>query len=279
MALVFAPAVVIIARLVRGGGSGTGVGIFNSAYDVGGILALFLWGVIASSTGWRPSLELSGALGVLSGFLVLVAAPADEQRPQFRVRADQFWRVVADKRLITIAVGMLAVGVGNGLISSFMEYYLVGVFKVGAAEAGLIASMVVIAPIFSALYAGRTYDRSKSAKKLMILSNIGGSAALAVCAVPSIASAIVCSVFGGLTTGLGLTVGFAAAKDLHTAEREYDGLAVAWVNCISLSGAVFPPVVFSYFAVANGYPYAWLAGALLTAVLAAPLLALNEKKA
>ena len=181
-------------------------------------------------------------------------------------------------RLIIIAVGMMAGSVGNGLISSFMEYYLVGAFRVGAAEAGAITSMIVAVPIFSALYAGRIYDRSRRTRALMLASNAGGMLALAVCAVPSVSAALFTTVVGGLVSGFVFTVGFAAAKDIHTADKEYDGLAIAWVNCISLFGAVFPPLIFSYFAAAAGYAFAWLAGVALTAVLTAPLLFLRTTR-
>jgi len=79
MAFVFAPGVVIIARLLRGGKSGMGVGLYNSAYDVGGVLALFGWVVVAGVTGWRSSLALSGGLGVVSGILTLLSFPGTKR--------------------------------------------------------------------------------------------------------------------------------------------------------------------------------------------------------
>ncbi|MDV3244878.1 MAG: MFS transporter, partial [Nitrososphaerales archaeon] len=161
MAFVFAPAVVIIARLLREGRSGLGVGLFNSAFNVGGIFALFLWGVIAGLTGWRLSVELSGGLGVVSGLLVMTTVPVDEANLEFRVRGQQLRKVLADSRLIIIGLGMLGVSAGNGLASSFMVYYLIGVFGLSAAQAGIIASMLVAVPIFSAVYAGHVYDRMK----------------------------------------------------------------------------------------------------------------------
>ena len=53
MAFVFAPGVVMVTRLLRGGKSGMGVGLFNSAFDIGGIIAIFGWVVIATAIGWR----------------------------------------------------------------------------------------------------------------------------------------------------------------------------------------------------------------------------------
>ncbi len=278
MALVFAPAIVIISRLLRQGRSGIGVGLFNSASNVGGILALSLWGVIAATTGWRPSVELSGGLGIASGLLVMLTAPADEKRLEFKVRAEQLRKVIADPRVIIFGVSMVAGAVCGNLISTFMEYYLIGTFGVGMAYAGIMASMVMAIPIFSSLYAGRMYDRTRRPKVLMLATSVGGIVALVVCAYPSVAAALACTLVGGVVSGFASTVGFAAAKDYHRAEREYDGLAVAWVNCISLSGSVFLLVIFSYVADQKGYPYAWLTGAVLTAVLTVPLLFLSERR-
>ncbi len=276
MAFVFAPAVVIIARLLREGRSGLGVGLFNSAYNVGGIFALFLWGVIAGLTGWRLSVELSGGLGVVSGLLVMTTVPMDETNLEFRVRGQQLRKVLADSRLIIIGLGMLGVSIGNGLVSSFMEYYLIGVFGLSAAQAGIIASMLVAVPIFSAVYAGHVYDRMKRPRLLMLMSNVLMAGSLALAAFPSVLAALACTLLGGLISGVGLTVGFAAAKDFHGADKEYDGLAVAWVNCISLFGAFFPPLVFSYVASLSGYSSAWAIGALMTLAFAVPLVFLKE---
>lgn len=279
MAFVFAPAVIIIARLLTDRRSGLGIGLFNSVYDVGGILALFLWAVIAGVTGWRPSVELSGGLGIISGLVLLPTVPADKPSAEFRFAGSELWKVLADRRILIVGLGMLGVDVGNVIVSSFMEYYLIGVFGIPTASAGLIASLVVAVPIFTAVYAGRTYDRIKRPRFLMLLSNSVLAASLLLAAFPSVAAAVVCTFFSGLFSGFGFTVGFAAAKDLNRAPREYDSLAVAWVNCISLFGAFVPPLVFSYSVAASGYPAAWALAAGMTVLLAVPLLFLKEIRA
>jgi MFS family permease len=171
------------------------------------------------------------------------------------------------------------VDVGNVIVSSFMEYYLIGVFRLPTAAAGLIASMIVAMPIFTAIYAGRTYDRMKRPRFLMLLSNVVLAASLVLAALPSVATALVCTILSGLFSGFGFTVGFAAAKDFNTAPKEYDSLAVAWVNCISLFGAFVPPLVFSYSVAASGYPAAWLIAAFMTLLLTVPLFFLREIRA
>ncbi len=279
MAFVFAPAIIIIARLLTDRRSGLGIGMFNSMFDVGGIFALFLWAVIAGITGWRPSVELSGGLGILSGLALLPAVPADPPNLKFKFAGSELKKVLSDSRLLIIGLGMLAVDVGNVIVSSFMEYYLIAVFGLSSATAGTVASLIVAIPIFTAIYAGRTYDRMKRPRLLMLSSNVVLAASLVLAAFPSVTAAIVCTALSGLFSGFGFTVGFAAAKDYNRAPREYDSLAVAWVNCISLFGAFVPPLVFSFAVDSSGYPAAWMVAAVMTLVLTVPLLFLRETRA
>lgn len=277
MAFVFAPAVIIIARLLTERRSGLGIGLFNSMFDVGGIFALFLWAVIAEVVGWRPSVELSGGLGILSGLLLLPMLPSDPADAEFGVSRSALWQVLSDSRILIIGLAMLGVGVGNVIVSSFMEYYLIGEFGLSTAVAGLIASMVVAVPIFTSIYAGRTYDRTKRPRLLMLVSNGVLAASLVITAIPSVGAGLLGTLLSGLFSGFGFTVGFAAAKDFNRAPKEYDSLAVAWVNSISLFGAFVPPLVFSYTAAASGYSTAWLVAALMTVLLTVPLFFLKEK--
>ncbi|OLD01922.1 MAG: hypothetical protein AUJ07_10290 [Crenarchaeota archaeon 13_1_40CM_3_53_5] len=101
MALVFAPSVVLATRFL-GGKSGTGVGLINSAFDVGGLFGLFGWILLASVTGWRPSLALSGGLGVFTGLLVVALVPKDGENVRFRFDAGQLGRILRERNLILI---------------------------------------------------------------------------------------------------------------------------------------------------------------------------------
>ena len=99
---------------------------------------------------------------------------------------------------------------------------------------------------------------------------------MVVIALNSVLAALVGTVLCGVMSGFGLTVGFAAAKNFSTAPEEYDSLAVAWVNFISLFGAFFPPLVFSYAVNLSGYPTAWVAGAVMNAICMVPLFFLRD---
>src|SRR2546422_8586479 len=101
MALVFAPSVVLTTRFL-GGKSSTSVGLINSAFDIGGLFGLFGWILLASVTGWRPSLALSGGLGVFTGLLVVALVPRDGENVRFRFDAGQLGRILRERNLILI---------------------------------------------------------------------------------------------------------------------------------------------------------------------------------
>src|SRR2546423_12809507 len=148
MALVFAPSVVLMTRLL-GGKSGTGVGLINSAFDIGGLFGLFGWILLASVTGWRSTLVLSGGLGLLTGVLVISLVPKDGENGQFRFSTGQLGKILSDRNLIVLGLGSLGSNLGSVLISSFMAYYLWAGLGEGVAIEGLVAARVVVCPFES----------------------------------------------------------------------------------------------------------------------------------
>ncbi len=275
MAFVFAPAVVLATRFLRGK-SGTGVGLINSAFDVGGLLGLFGWILIASVSGWRPSLVLSGGLGVLTGLLVIALVPKDEENVQFRFSLGKLVPILRNRNLILLGLGSLGSNLGSVLISSFMAYYLQASLGEPAAIAGFVAAMIVVLPIYTSLWGGRLYDRLRRPRRLLILSSLGMAGALLVSGAPIPSAAAAGAVLGGIVIGPASTIAFAAARDLSRVQREYEGLTVAWVNSISLTGSFWPPLVFSHLAKTLGYSAAWLGSAGLCLLLLIPLLFLIE---
>ena len=275
MALVFAPSVVIMTRFL-GGKSGTGVGLINSAFDIGGLLGLFGWILLASVTGWRSTLVLSGGLGLLTGLLVVALIPRDEKNLQFRFFTSKLVKILTDRNLIVLGLGSLGANLGSVLISSFMAYYLQASLGETAAIAGIVAAMIVVLPIYTSIWGGRVYDRSKRPRRLLIFSGLGMTAAMLVSAAPILPAAAAGAILGGIAVGPASTINFAAAKDLTRVEKEYEGLTISWVNSISLTGSFWPPLIFSYFARSFNYSAAWIAGAAMCFLFLIPLYFLRD---
>lgn len=275
MALVFAPSVVLMTKILRGK-SGTSVGLINSAFDIGGLFGLFGWILLASVTGWRSTLVLSGSLGLLTGLLVITLVPKDGENDQFRFSALKLRRILSDRNLIILGLGSLGSNLGSVLISSFMAYYLQASLGETAAIAGIVAAMIVVLPTYTSLWGGRLYDRTRKPRRLLILSGLGMTTGLLVAAAPTLSAATAGAVVGGIAIGPASTINFAAAKDLSRVEKEYEGLTISWVNSISLTGSFWPPLVFSYFARSFNYSVAWIAGAAMCFLLLVPLFFLRE---
>src|SRR5918911_233153 len=75
MAFFFSSGVTLIARYSGPRHSGFSIGLMNSAHSVGGILGIFVWIIVAQMVGWRLSLVLSGAIGILTAIMMIVVIP------------------------------------------------------------------------------------------------------------------------------------------------------------------------------------------------------------
>ena len=277
MAFVFAPGVVIVSRLLRGGKSGLGVGLFNSAYDVGGLLAIFGWIVIATAVGWRPSLALSGILGVITGVLVFAFVPGDDSGQEFRVDRKALSAILSNRQILLLGLGVFGFSIGNTLISGFMVYYLKSSLSVEGTVAGLVTSLITVIPIFTAIWGGRVYDTISKHRVIMMVAMLGSAGALAVNGLNSLYAAVVSSALGGVVSGIGFTFAFAGARDFNRSGPEYDSLAIAWVNSIQLTGSFFPPILFSYIVENLGYSQAWIWSAVISLCFLFPVFLMVEK--
>lgn len=276
MAFVFAPGVVIVTRLLKGGKSGMGVGLFNSAFDIGGLLAIFGWVVVATVTGWRPSLALSGGLYLVTGLLVLAFLPRDDASEEFAIKKEPLFAVLWDRQIVLLGLGVLGFSIGNTLITGFMVFYLERSLSVAGTIAGLTTSLITVIPIFTSIWGGRVYDTVSKHRVLMVVAMLGSAASLAIAGVGSIYAAAAAAVIGGVVSGFGFTFAFAGARDFNRSGKEYESLAISWVNSIQLTGEFFPPLFFSYVTEQLGYSQAWLWSAVLTIAFIVPVLLMVE---
>jgi MFS family permease len=167
---------------------------------------------------------------------------------------------------------MLGLQVGSTVYSSFMAYYLESVAHMGVGEAGTIASLASLFALASAPFSGRLFDRYGNAKHLLLSSGVLMAFGVGVAFLGTVYSAILSGIMVGLASGAGFTFGFSAARASNRLDKEYETLAVSWVNSISLSGDFVPPLLYSYVAVQYGYSPAWLFMAALAFVLIIPVL-------
>ncbi|MDG6939857.1 MAG: MFS transporter [Nitrososphaerota archaeon] len=276
MAMVYAPAVTLVAKYSKTGSEGMGIGLYNAAYSAGGVVAGFGWITIADALGWRGSLFLSGTAGLLTAALVIVFTPADEAKEGFRVRREDLLQALLNRTLLLYILGTGVVYVGLNLVSAFMIFYLEKALRIAPALAGLIGTMYLAVSVLSSPLAGRIYDRVRNPALLLFVGGTLMSSGILLVAVNNTYSAIAGLFMVGLATGVGTTVGYAAARETNTAG--YETLAVSWTNALVLSSGFFAPPAFSFVVIQSSYAAAWTAIGTATLLLSALVYLLNRKR-
>ena len=276
MALFFGPGVTLVARTFRQESQGFGVGTFQSAFYIGGALGLFAWSVLAEVTGWRASLAISGALGVLGALLLFSNVPKDELSEDFVIKKTDLRKILSDKWLLLLSLELFGFGSGTILINTFMVYYLEQSFKLAPAFAGVIGSLAPLCAIFASPLCGVLYDKTRKARLLLFVLGVALAIAIAMVAIGNVDYATGSAILAGLASG-SFTVGYLAAREGNTATAEYESLSVSWVNTIQMLAGFWSPVAFSLLVLSFGYASSWFVGAVYTFLLISVILLAKDK--
>jgi MFS family permease len=263
MGLFFGPGVTLVARSFSRESQGFGVGTFQSAFYIGGVLGLFGWSVLADSAGWRFSLITSGALGLLGCVLLFLRVREDEGRSGFIVRTSELRSVLSNRWLVLLSLELFGFGSGTFLINGFMVYYLEQSLRLSPSLAGIIGSLVPLCAIITSPLCGMLYSRVKKARLLLFSLGLILAGAMALISVGNVESAIVSSIAAGVGSG-SFTVGYLAARDHMAGSAQYESLAVSWVNTIQMLAGFWSPVMFSLLVLSFGYSFSWLVGGVYT---------------
>lgn len=271
MSFVFAPGVILISRTVQKGSEGFAIGLYNSAFYLGGVVGLFGWAAVGEFAGWRASLLLSGVLGLISAVTLVVTLPKDVRRSEFRVRLPSLRKILLDRWLVTVSITLLAIGVGSTLFSSFVPYYAHQELGIQSSLAGALGGVALMFAFMSSPLAGRIYDTFLDIRRLLLYSGLLMAVGISLSYFFSVFATLISGILVGIASA-GFTFGFSSARASNRLEPEYETLAVSWVNSVSLFGDFLPPLIFSAVVVGYGYSLAWLVGGTLTLVLLLPIL-------
>jgi MFS family permease len=305
MAFFFGPSVTLITRYLGRRSEGLAVGLLNSAHSVGGIMGLFAWVIIAEIIGWRQSLLVSGGLGLISSLLLIVLLPRKEEEQEsgrgFEIKVSDICRVLFDKSLLRFGLVLLGAQIAWGLTLTFVVFYLEDYLKINSSMSGLVGSLSLIFALVAAPVFGRIYDRIRNIKKLLFVCGLAMSSSIA--AISSVITntstavyiVVISTVLVGIFSAGVFTIAYAAAKEAYRIRRrneanverrrtitplqsEYDTLAISWVNGLSLFGAFWVPIIFSFIVHYLGYPIAWLLGGIFSLLFILPTLGIKTFK-
>lgn len=291
MAFFFSSGVVLIANYASRNSPGFSIGLMNAAHSVGGVIGILGWIIIAIAIGWRQSLILGGAIGLVTALLMVLTIPRTRTEntcgtsDRSPLTGSHVYKVLTSQPLIALGMALTGIQAAWALTLTFIVVYMRGL---GAflEIIGIIASVALISAIVSAPLIGRIYDRVlKDARKVLLICGIAislATASISTAALPVIVAAVIVI---GFFAGGAFTVAYAKARRMPVKGLQLDGngpnigaLNVAWVNGLSLLGVLWMPVAFSYAAqYGGGYHAAWIIAAVITALFATiPLLRVEK---
>jgi len=273
LALMFTPGVSLVASYYPHGSEGFGVGVYDSFSLTGGIFAYIGDTLLASSFGWRATLELDAAAGFVVGLAFFIIIPREKVREDFRIHVPKIRNVLLDNWLLTVGFSLLGLEFASALVGNFMVYFLSSGLKESALFAGIVGSVLPAAGVASSAYFGRIFDRTKKAKLLIVSLGALSAAGLAVSALNTLSGSVLSTLMVGYFSSAGFIVCIAAARKLSEKhEMEYEVLGVSWVITLSLFGSFFGPIFFSFAVISFGYASAWIFSGLISLGFFAPLL-------
>jgi MFS family permease len=220
-----------------------------------------------------------------------------------QIRISDIRKVLFDKSLFAFGLVLLGAQIAWGLPLTFIVFYLEDYLKVNSSTAGLIAGLGLISGVVSAPVFGRIYDKTKNVKNLLFVCGVAMSAGVAGIAITTATSlssvglyiAGISNVLVGVFSAAVFTIAYTAAKEAyrktHTEMRNeekiesraiikssYDTLAISWVNGLSLFGAFWVPILFSFVVQHVGYAIAWLLGGIFSLLFILPSLGITTYK-
>jgi MFS family permease len=298
MACFFGPSVILISKYLGRRSEGLGIGLINSAHAIGGIIGIFGWVILAQLSGWRSSLVIGGALGLVTGLVLIISVLV--AKPKIKSQDDSLTlqnevadpnmatefpengagislsglrRTIFNRSLVILGLTLLSFQAGSSIILTFVVYYLGGSLKIDFTVAGFIGSLnLIIALLFSPIF-GRVYDRTKKAKRILIISGLAAAFSIWGMSIPSVFVIIPSMIVSAIFLSAGFVIVYAEAKrtsGIQHLDPQYQTLAVSFVNGISLFGAFWIPVLFSLAVDHFGFSFAWLIGGLIVLIFVLP---------
>lgn len=278
MAFFFGPSVTLISNYLGKENEGFGVGLLNSAHAIGALLGIFGWVALTEVTGWRLSIIIGGIIGILIVLIMKIGLLKENHENNFKIKYNELKNVLFNKSLIVLGITLLGYQTGASLTLTFIVIYLIEDLHIEPVYAGLLGSVSLIIGIIISPISGKIYDKIKNARKLLFLSALISAISIMSISIGSVYIIIIALITSGIFLSIGFVVVYARARKSKKIIPEYQTLSVGYVNGISLFGAFWIPIIFSYTVNQFGYNIAWLCAGITIIILSLPILRLESEK-
>jgi YNFM family putative membrane transporter len=253
-ALFFAPAIGILTPLFKPEEEGLVLGLYNSCFNIGGGLGLFVWAIIIDALNWHVGLTLGGVLGLISVAIGQIVIPPDSATTKER---KSMRRAFQSRNIWIIAFGVLGLWGGIFTSSQFLEGYLNAALLFPAEIAGLLASLIMFASIFGGPVGGYLSDRFRQRKIFILVPGLLASIGIALFgASPAIGLWFLIPAVGFLDAIVFATM-YASVSQYPEVGHEYAPLGISIINSVQILGSFGVTIGFTLFAAAYGFSVGW----------------------
>jgi MFS family permease len=272
-ALFFAPAIGILTPLFKPEEEGVVLGLYNSCFNIGGGLGLFVWAVIIDAVNWHVGLILGGMLGLISVVIGQVVIPRDGTLEKAR---KPMQRAFESRNVWIIAFGVLGLWGGIFTSSQFLEGYLNTTLLFPAEIAGLLASLIMFASIFGGPVGGYLSDKLRQRKIFILVPGLLTSIGIALFgAAPADGLWLLIPAVGFLDAMVFSTM-YASVSQYPEVGHEYAPLGISIINSVQILGSFGVTIGFTLFAAAYGFSAGWFFMGGLALALMLLILLLQE---
>jgi MFS family permease len=253
-ALFFAPAIGILTPLFKPEEEGLVLGLYNSCFNIGGGLGLFVWAIIIDVLSWHVGLILGGVLGLISVAIGQIVIPADGTT---RKERKSMRRAFQSRNIWIIAFGVLGLWGGIFTSSQFLEGFLNTALLFPAEIAGLLASLIMFASIFGGPVGGYLSDRFRQRKIFILVPGLLASIGIALFgASPASGLWFLIPAVGFLDAIVFATM-YASVSQYPEVGHEYAPLGISIINSVQILGSFGVTIGFTLFAAAYSFSVGW----------------------
>ena len=278
VAMFFSPAITIVAPLFRNERQGIALGLYNSAFSIGGAIGLFGWGYFVQLYNWRVGLILGSALAILALLQVqfTVKHVSHSKNPLTISPKRALIEVLKDRQIWMIAIGVLGVWSAYFAVTQFIPFYETSIHGISEGLAGFMASIISITPIPGALLGGWLSDKLRNRKAFMLYPSLACSAIVMFIGISDFSQTIVLLIMLGLANSFVFTAMYAAPFQMPHLNVDQKAMSISLMNGVQILGGFILPIVFTTVADVQGYELAWMVAGLFAVAFVPFLIKLKE---